>query len=248
MIAMNSRPTVTIRLPLSQPALIALKSNPWFASFSSSALGALAAVASIRSFGPGELIQAQGKSCGSVVLVLKGRVRAVRRADDGREMTLETYKAGSLLAEAACDPSSVVPNDWIAGETSLLMFLPREAFLAQLRNSPEAALCLLRDLERRLGRVKSIACDLALADVETRLHHALERLAREEGESTPEGTVIKKAPTQQELGKEIGACRETVSRMIAELGRRQLVAHKGRRLVLMAKFFATNQESVSEAA
>ena len=98
----------------------------------------------------------------------------------------------------------------------------------------------MRDLERRLGRVKSIACDLALADVETRLHHALERLAREEGEPSPEGMLIRKCPTQQEIGKEIGACRETVSRMIAELGRRALVAQKGRRLVLTHKFFASD--------
>jgi CRP-like cAMP-binding protein len=237
---------VQVRVPVSQPTLAALKSNPWFATFPASALGTLASVASIRSFGAGELIQAQGKSCGSVVLVVKGRVRAVRRTEDGRDMTLETYKAGALLAEAIFDATSVVPNDWVAGETSLLLFIPREVFLGQIRNVPEAALFLIRDLERRLGRVKSIACDLALNDVETRLHNALARLAREEGEETPEGWMIRKCPTQQEIGKEIGACRETVSRMIAELGRRALVAHKGRRLILTPKFF--ENPSVSQAA
>jgi CRP-like cAMP-binding protein len=237
---------VSIRMPLGQPTLTALKTNPWFSSFSASALASLAAVASLRSFGTGELVQAQGKSCGSVVLVVKGRVRAVRRADDGRDMTLETYKAGALLAEAACDPSSLIPNDWIAGETSLLLFIPRDAFVAQLRHAPEAALSLVRDLERRLGRVKSLACDLALADVETRLHHALERLAREEGEPSPEGTLIRKCPTQLEIGKQIGACRETVSRMIAELGRRSLVTQKGRRLLLTHKFF--DNTNVPQAA
>ena len=246
MITAPQRPSVSIRLPLSQPTLTALKTNPWFSSFSASALASLAAVASLRSFGTGEVVQAQGKSCGSVVLVIKGRVRAVRRTDDGRDMTLETYKAGALLAEAACDPSSLIPNDWVAGETSLLMFIPRDAFVAQLRQAPEAALSLVRDLERRLGRVKSLACDLALADVETRLHHALERLAREEGEPSPEGTLIRKCPTQQEIGKQIGACRETVSRMIAELGRKSLVAQKGRRLLLTHKFFAP--DNVPQAA
>jgi CRP-like cAMP-binding protein len=241
-----SNGTVSIRMPLGQPTLTALKTNPWFSTFSASALAQLASVASLRSFGTGELVQAQGKSCGSVVLVVKGRVRAVRRADDGRDMTLETYRAGALLAEAACDPSSLVPNDWVAGETSLLLFIPRDAFVAQLRHAPEAALSLVRDLERRLGRVKSLACDLALADVETRLHHALERLAREEGEPSPEGTLIRKCPTQQEIGKQIGACRETVSRMIAELGRRSLVAQKGRRLLLTHKFF--NGESAPQVA
>jgi CRP-like cAMP-binding protein len=115
-----------------------------------------------------------------------------------------------------------------------------------MRSVPEVALTLARDFERRLTRVKGLACGLALADVQTRLYDALARLAREEGEAGPEGTVVRKCPTQQELGNEIGACRETVSRMIAELARQQLVALKGRRLTISARFLG--RSTVSGAA
>jgi CRP-like cAMP-binding protein len=134
----------------------------------------------------------------------------------------------------------------VAGETSLLLFIPKDDFLAQLRAIPEAALALARDFDRRLGRVRGLACGLALADVQTRLHNALARLAREEGEPGPEGTVVRKCPTQQELGNEIGACRETVSRMIAELARQELLALKGRRLTISPRFLT--QTTVSGAA
>jgi CRP-like cAMP-binding protein len=128
----------------------------------------------------------------------------------------------------------------------LLLFMPREEFLTQVRQVPEAALSVARDVERRLGRAKLLACDLALSDVQTRLHRALARLAREDGEPTPEGTVIRKCPTQQEIGNEIGACRETVSRMIAELARQELVSLKGRRLTITPQFLA--RTTVSGAA
>ena len=131
-------------------------------------------------------------------------------------MTLEAHRAGEVLTEALFDATAVLPNDWVASETTLLLFIARDEFLAQVRAVPEAMLGLSRDLERRLSRTKALACDLALADVQTRLHRALARLAREEGEPAPEGTIIRKCPTQQEIGNEIGACRETVSRMIAE--------------------------------
>ena len=81
----------------------------------------------------------------------------------------------------------MLPNDWIAAETSLLLFIPREDFLNQLKAVPEAALALARDFERRLTRSKGLSTGLVLADVETRLYQALTTLAREEGEESPEG-------------------------------------------------------------
>jgi CRP-like cAMP-binding protein len=195
----------------------------------------------LRSFGSGQAVAAEGKGLQAVVLVIKGRIRAVRRAEGGREVTLESFRAGDLAADALFDPESVLPNDWIAAETSLLLFIPREDFLTQLKTVPEAALALARDFERRLTRTKGLATGLVLADVETRLYHALTTLAREEGEESPDGTVIARCPTQQELGNTIGACRETVSRIIAELARRNLLTLRGRRLTLTQGFFSLAQ-------
>jgi CRP-like cAMP-binding protein len=220
-----------------QPALSALRSAPWFSGWPSSALASLSMTSNLRSFGTGQAVAAEGKGLQAVVLVIKGRIRAVRRAEGGREVTLESFRAGELAADALFDPESVLPNDWIAAETSLLLFIPREDFLNQLKAVPEAALALARDFERRLTRSKGLATGLVLADVETRLYQALTTLAREEGEESPEGTVIARCPTQQELGNTIGACRETVSRIIAELARRNMLTLRGRRLTLSSGFF-----------
>jgi CRP-like cAMP-binding protein len=220
------------------PALSALKSSPWFSCFSPQALSALGSVSSLRSFAAGQVVSPEGKHSASAVLVVKGRLRAVRRAEGGREMTLEVHRAGDLVTDALFDAIGLLPNDWVAAETTLLLFIPKDDFMAQVRATPEAAMSLARDLERRLGRVKTLACGLALADVQTRLHQALARLAREEGEAGPEGMVVRKCPTQQELGNEIGACRETVSRMIAELARQELLSLKGRRMTISTRLLA----------
>jgi CRP-like cAMP-binding protein len=228
-----------------QPALSALRSASWFSTWPASALPNLSMTSSLRSFGPGQPVAAEGKGLQAVVLVIKGRIRAVRRAEGGREVTLESFRAGELAADALFDPESVLPNDWIAAETSLLLFIPREDFLTQLRAVPEAAIALARDFERRLTRAKGLATGLVLADVETRLYNALSTLAREEGEESPTGTVIARCPTQQELGNTIGACRETVSRIIAELARRNLLTLRGRRLTLAPAFFEMTTAAAS---
>ncbi len=234
-----------------QPALSALRSSPWFAGWPSPALASLSTQSSLRSFGSGQPVASEGKDLQSVVLVIKGRIRAVRRAEDsggGREVTLETFRPGELAVDAIFEAGSVLSNEWIAGETSLLLFIPKDEFMNQVKQLPEAALALARDFEKRLSRAKGLATGLVLADVETRLYQALTRLAREEGEQAADGTVIARCPTQQELGNTIGACRETVSRIIAELSRQGVLNLRGRKLTLTAGFFSLTGTAAPAAA
>jgi CRP-like cAMP-binding protein len=221
-----------------QPTLSALKTCSWFAGWPQGALVALASACSLRSFGAGEVVLGQGKPVATVALVVKGRIRAVRRGDGGREVTLENFRPGELCLDGIFHPQGILPNDWVAGETSLLLFMPRDEFLAQLRVVPETFLALAREMERRLVRSKLMAASLALSDVQARLHDVLAGLARDDGEPTAEGTLIRRSPTQQEIGNMIGACRETVSRMVADLVRQGMVMQRGRRLLITPRFLA----------
>jgi CRP-like cAMP-binding protein len=173
------------------------------------------------------------------MLVVRGCVCAVRRTDGSRELTLETFRAGDLLIDALVHPDNNLANDsLVVAETSVLLLFPREEFLAVTRTSPEVALALVRDFERRLSRVKALAWGLATTDVEDRLYRLLLTLARDEGEVGAEGTVIAHFPTQRDLAGRIGACRETVSRIVADLARQGLLTLRARRLTLMPGFFA----------
>ncbi|HEY6036175.1 MAG TPA: helix-turn-helix domain-containing protein, partial [Kofleriaceae bacterium] len=73
---------------------------------------------------------------------------------------------------------------------------------------------------------------LALCDVNERLIHRLVGLAREEGASGPDGLVVRRRPTQQELANMIGSCRETISRAFNQLARDGLIIPRGRSLVV----------------
>ncbi len=69
-------------------------------------------------------------------------------------------------------------------------------------------------MSRRLRRADETIAQLALCDVNERLIHRLVGLAREEGAfSGPDGLVVRRRPTQQELANMIGSCRETISRV-----------------------------------
>lgn len=220
------------------PALSALRNSPWFGVFPPNALASLSMSASLCSYSARQQVALDGRWVGAAILVVKGSLRAVRRTDNARELTLETFRSGDLIADAVLFPDGTSPCDGlIAAETSLLLFVPRDEFLSALSTVPQAALSLVRDLERRLSRVKLLASGLATSDVENRLYRLLYSLAQDEGQVVPEGTVIARSPTQQDLASRIGACRETVSRIVADLARQQVLSLEGRKLTLAPRFF-----------
>jgi CRP/FNR family cyclic AMP-dependent transcriptional regulator len=220
------------------PALIALRNSAWFGAFPQNVLGTLSMSASLNSYSARQQVVLEGRWLGAAVLVVKGCLRSVRRTDSSRELTLETFRAGDLIADAVIFPDGGLPGDGlVAAETTLLLFIPHDEFLAALGTVPQAALSLIRDLERRLNRVKLLASGLATSDVESRLYRLLFNLARDEGQPVADGTVIPRSPTQQDLASRIGACRETVSRIVADLARQKVLSLEGRKLTLAPRFF-----------
>jgi len=218
--------------------LAALEAIPALSCLSPASLSALAAGASLRHFGRRALVCAEGTAPAQVFIVVRGKVRAVRRSDSGREVTLETFQAGDFLPEALAIGDRPLSNDWEASEPADLLVIGRETFAAQLQAAPALATTLLQQVLERLERSKRLASGLALADVPARVVGSLRALAASSGKDVPEGIAVQNRPTQQELANSIGACRETVSRVISDLARKGLISLRGRSLIVSRRLLA----------
>ena len=221
-------------VPPATPELSALSACGAFAGADQTTLQSLSQACSVRQIARGSTLASEGSVINHAFLVLRGRVRAVRRGESGREITLEVFRPGDLMGDALLAPDQAITTEWEAVEQSAVLVIPREAILAHLRLLPELSMTLGNMLVGRLNRSKDMAVALALSDVEDRVIGALRSLARQEGEGqeVPEGLLIRHRPTQQELANRIGACRETVSRIVSDLTRRGLVTPQGRALLL----------------
>jgi CRP/FNR family cyclic AMP-dependent transcriptional regulator len=220
------------------PEIAALEACPLLADAAPSATQSLAAAATMRSFARGAIVATEGMPAPAVVLVMRGRLRAVRRAPSGREITVEVFRPGDLLADAALAPSAPLTNDWEAAETTSVLMIPSAALLEHIRSQPEVMVALAAALLSRLERAKDLAVGLALSDVESRVVAVLVGLGRQDGADGPDGLVIRQRPTQQDIANQIGACRETVSRTVSDLVRRGLLTPRGRSLVLARSLYA----------
>jgi len=172
-----SRPAATKTAPMLVPETNALAGVPVFAGLPADVRTALAAGAAVRRFPRRGLLAAEGSVPAHIFVLLTGRVRAVRRSVSGREVTLETFLPGDLLADSVVVPERQLSNDWEASEPTEVLAIGRETFAAQVQMVPALALTVAAQILARLDRSKHLAAGLALADVPDRVVGALRGLA-----------------------------------------------------------------------
>jgi CRP-like cAMP-binding protein len=172
-------------LPVEVPGLEALRTCPQLQRAPIEALRGLARDATLRSLNRGVTLATQGGRLDTAILVVRGKIRAVCRAVNGREISVEMFRAGDLIADGALAPETPLANDWEAVEASTLLLIPRDAFLACLRATPELTLALGAELVARLERSKQLATGLALAGVQERVVSRLVAIGRQDGTAGP---------------------------------------------------------------
>ncbi|MCM5560085.1 helix-turn-helix domain-containing protein [Pleomorphomonas sp. JP5] len=150
--------------------------------------------------------------CGEATLIVaSGRYRCFA-SHEGRELTLFTLGCGDALPLRA-DMAVEVTTE---GEAAVV---PRALFQRLVRDYPEFGRCVLSVIETFLGRSLSMVGDMAFRSVRYRVIRHVCTLAERDGRETSAGTVIDPAPTGDELAAAIGAARQSVSTILAELTR-----------------------------
>ncbi len=211
-----------------------------FRDLSASTLDDLARRVGVRRVPGGDPILSQDEVGDALFIVMAGRVKVVMAGESGREVTLAVLRPADIFGEMALFDGCARSATVVAIDPATVLAISREDVLRHLASHPQTALNLLGEMSRRLRKADETIAELALCDVQDRLIRRLIALAREDGMDLPEGALIRRRPTQQDLANMVGACRETISRTFNLLARRGLIVPRGRsllvtrRLVLMS--------------
>jgi CRP/FNR family transcriptional regulator, cyclic AMP receptor protein len=203
-----------------------------FAALPISAIEDLTGRVQVRRVPVNSAVVTQDEPGDSMFVIMSGRVKVVIFGESGREVTLSILRPGDSFGEMSLFDGAVRSANCVAIEPTTLLVLSREDLMKHMQAHPRTSLNLLGEMARRLRRADETIAQLALCDVNERLIHRLVGLAREEGASGPDGLVVRRRPTQQELANMIGSCRETISRAFNQLARDGLIIPKGRSLVV----------------
>jgi CRP/FNR family transcriptional regulator len=194
---------------------------------------ALAHAMTLRRFTAGQLIIDRETMPELVYLLRSGSVRLFHREDDGRESTVErlgeghlfgvtallTTDAGGILAQADTDVEVCIADG--------------RRFLYVVSKWPQALLELALGLGLRVRESDEVLGRMTPTGARARLAAVLHQLATNGVETQPGGGVrLRSVPRHAELANQIGATRETVTRMLARLESDGYIRRFGRQIVL----------------
>ncbi|MDA0334451.1 MAG: Crp/Fnr family transcriptional regulator [bacterium] len=194
---------------------------------------ALAELTFSRTFDKGQCIILAEQSGDTLFIIRTGQVKVSLLHKDGKEFILSLLGEGEVFGELSLlDNRPRSANVTATGKTELMM-LTRADFLQLVGRSPQIAVSLLAELASRLRRTDDQVEGLALFDVHHRVAKTLLRMAEDGGQKSPEGILIRRRPTHQELANMAGTTRETVTRALKQLQDEGYIRISGRQILIL---------------
>ena len=176
------------------------------------------------------LEDSDGEQC---FFVLEGSVKVTRLSKDGREVILAMLNKGDFFGEMSLLDGESRSANVIALEKTEVLTLDRNDFLDVVNDYPQIAVQLLKELAGRLRKSDRQIASLSLSDAEKRIALCIIRFADEQGIIQNGRVSIPKTPIQQDIANMAGTSRETVSRALSILEKEDLIARKGRELMIL---------------
>jgi CRP/FNR family transcriptional regulator, cyclic AMP receptor protein len=175
---------------------------------------------------PDEIVCLQGDHRSPMVLVLSGQLRACGSSHEGREVHLFSIASGRSVGAGYILPDVPVEFHIIATQKSVVAILTREQ-ARQIFMDPSVARTLNLVLSERLNVLARLASEQGVQRAVSRVSAVI---ASAISESNGDSTEALQLPKQATIAALAGVSRETVSREIATLCRRGIIAKQGRQV------------------
>ena len=176
----------------------------------------------------GQTLFARGTPAQRFYLVLEGAIKLYLLSPEGEEKVVEVMQPGQTFAEAVMFMEQEAYPVNAAALTNLrLAAFNNAVFVQLLRESPRLALRMLATLSRRLHGLLRQIDELALQDATHRLVAYLLMLPRDAGDGIDLGL------PKQVIAARLAIAPETLSRTLAALRERRLLAVEGDHILLL---------------
>jgi CRP/FNR family transcriptional regulator len=184
----------------------------------------------------GAVLFVEGQQPRGIYVLCGGRAKLVTGNRSGKEVIARLAEAGEILGLSAAisgEPYHLTAEMIAYGQAD---FISRADFLKFLREYPEVCFRVVEMLSNIIHSADSqIRCLSGNHSAKEKLARVLYCWCEEFGEETPEGIRLEMPLTRQEIAQMIGSSRETVSRLLGDLARQQIISVKGSSLIVYDK-------------
>lgn len=178
-----------------------------------------------------EVLFAQGAPARELLVLLSGRIRLLRRGPDERVITLGYRSAGEVAGETGW-ADGTHHAEGRAVERVDVLSIPRERFEGAVAEEPRLSVALFELLGRRVLGLERRMEALLTRPVESRVAEFLLDAASRHGVPDSRGQLIGVKFTHAEIASYVGSTRETVTLVLGELKRRNLITTDHRRVIV----------------
>ena len=203
-----------------------LQAQPLFDGVAADAIARLAAAASRRPLARGAVLFRAGDPPTGMYVVVYGSIRLVSRGPRGDRLT-GVAGPGQSFGEPVMFLARPALVDAVAAEDTLVLHLPRDAVLAEMRRDPEFAVRMVGTLSER---IESFVHELGRHGAGTARQRLVDYLARNASRTAPHAVVLR--ATKAAIAAQLLVTPEHFSRLLRELTQEGLVAVHGRHLAI----------------
>lgn len=206
-----------------------LSATPLFKGLSQKELDEIGTIVKKRMYKRGESIFMEGDVADGFYIVAEGQVKIFKTSFEGKEQILHIYGPGNPFGEVPVFSGSRFPANALALSKSLILFLPRAAFVHLIAKKPSLSMNMLGELSMRLRQFTVQIENLSLKEVPNRLASYLILLAKEQERSDRVMLTISKG----QLASLLGTIPETLSRIFAKMSSQGLIMVDGKEINLL---------------
>jgi CRP/FNR family cyclic AMP-dependent transcriptional regulator len=210
-----------------------LKNIPLFSELNEKDLDRIIQIANKKRYHKDNIILIEEEVGSTMFIILAGRVKISRISDDGREVILSILSDGDFFGEMSLLDGHTRSANVTAIEDSELLVIRREEFLQTLRDYPQVAINLLKELAQRIRKSDEHIKSLSLQDATGRVASTLLRIAEDSGLFRKGQVEISELPLQQDLANMAGTSRETISRVIKSLSEDGYLRKQGGKIIIL---------------
>jgi CRP/FNR family cyclic AMP-dependent transcriptional regulator len=187
---------------------------------------------SILEYRKGQVIYNQDQPSSSLYLVIDGKVKVCRMAEDGRQVVVDIYQPDDFFGESAFLSSAAREEQAVALESTKAMTWSTAEIEDLVVRRPRLAIALLQILVQRSvefgHRIESFSVD----NIARRLARALIRFSLRLGQNGEDGSVQMMPFTHELLSQYVGTSREIVTHYMNQFRRQGYLRYSRKGILL----------------
>jgi len=194
-----------------------------FCDLSDGSVAALNAAKFSTAYPKGATLFVEGEMPRGIFILCFGRAKLTTSSSEGRTLIMKLTGPGEILGASAAILGKPFEVSAEIIEPSQVNFVRLPDFLALLERYPDACLRTAQQLSAKYHDAQREVRSLGLSQTTS---EKLARLILEweaSGERTPKGVRVKVLLTHEEIGQRVGTTRETVTRLLGDFKRKQLI-------------------------